>query len=59
MLAAREVRDPQRASRFLRSYELLEGRTLATQRSADAPSSLNAFRRFQDPTWKRVTVSLR
>jgi len=59
VLAAREVRDPQHASRFLRSYELLDGRTLATQKSADAPSSLNAFHRFQDPSWKRVTVSLR
>lgn len=59
VLAAREVRDPQHASRFLRTYELLDGRTLATQKSADAPSSLNAFHRFQDPSWKRVTVSLR
>ena len=59
VLAAREVRDPQRASRFLRTYELLDGRTLATQKSADAPSSLKAFNRFQDPAWKRVTVSLR
>jgi len=59
VLAAREVRDPQHASRFLRTYEVLDGRTLATQKSADAPSSLNAFRRFQDAAWKRVTVSLR
>jgi hypothetical protein len=59
VLAAREVRDPQRASRFLRTYELLDGRTLATLKSADAPSSLKAFNRFQDPAWKRVTVSLR
>ncbi|MFL6627841.1 MAG: hypothetical protein ACJ8G1_15475 [Vitreoscilla sp.] len=59
VLAAREVRDPQHASRFLRTYELLDGRTLATQKSADAPSSLKAFHRFQDPGWKRLTVSLR
>ena len=59
VLAAREVRDPQHASRFLRTYELLDGRTLATQKSADAPSSLKAFNRFQDAAWKRVTVSLR
>jgi hypothetical protein len=59
VLAAREVRDPQHAARFLRSYELLDGRTLATQKSADAPSSLKAFNRFQDAGWKRVTVSLR
>jgi len=59
LLAAREVRDPQHASRFLRTYELLDGRTLATQKTADAPASLKAFHKFQDPAWKRVTVSLR
>jgi hypothetical protein len=59
VLAAREVRDPQHSSRFARTYELLDGRTLATQKSADAPSSLKAFNRFQDAAWKRVTVSLR
>jgi len=59
VLAAREVRDPQRGNRPARSYELLDGRTLATEKTADAPSSLKAFHRFQDPAWKRVTVSLR
>ncbi|MFL6699862.1 MAG: hypothetical protein ACJ8GJ_22050 [Vitreoscilla sp.] len=59
LLAAREVRDPVRGNRAARSYELLDGRTLATQKTADAPSSLQAFRRFQDPAWKRTTVSLR
>jgi len=59
VLAAREVRDPQHASRFLRTYELLDGRTLATQKTADAPSSLKAFHKFQDPAWRRMTVSLR
>ena len=59
LLAAREVRDPQHASRFLRTYELIDGRTLATVKAADAPASLKAFNRFQDAGWKRVTVSLR
>ena len=59
VLAAREVRDPQHAGRLLRTYELLDGRTLATEKAADAPASLKAFWRFQDPAWKRVTVSLR
>jgi len=59
VLAAREVRDPQHAGRFARTYELLDGQTLATQKAADAPASLRAFYRFQDPAWKRVTVSLR
>jgi hypothetical protein len=59
LLAAREVRDPLRGNRPARTYELLDGRTLATERVADAPSSLNAFNRFQDPAWRRMTVSLR
>ena len=59
LLAAREVRDPQHASRTLRTYELLNGATLETERQAAAPSSLTPFYRWQDPQWKRVTVSLR
>jgi hypothetical protein len=59
VLAAREVHDPARRNRPARSFELLDGRTLATARTADAPSSLRAFQRFQDPAWRRVTVSLR
>jgi hypothetical protein len=59
VLAAREVRDPLHANRLARTYELLDGQTLATKKAADAPASLKAFYRFQDPGWKRVTVSLR
>jgi len=59
VLAAREVRDPSHGHRAMRTYELLDGRTLATEKTADAPASLKAFHRFQDPAWKRVTVSLR
>jgi hypothetical protein len=59
VLAAREVRDPLHASKMVRTYELLDGHTLATEKAADAPGSLKAFWRFQDPAWKRVTVSLR
>jgi hypothetical protein len=43
----------------VRTYEQLDGHTLATEKSADAPASLKAFHRFQDPAWKRMTVSLR
>lgn len=59
VLAAREVRDPAHAGRALRTYELLDGDTLATERQADAPGSLTAFYRWQDPAWRRATVSLR
>jgi hypothetical protein len=59
VLAAREVRDPARGNRLARTYEVLDGQTLATLRAADAPGSLKSFYRWQDPAWKRVTVSLR
>ena len=59
VLAAREVRDPLHGNKPMRTYELLDGHTLVTEKAADAPSSLKAFYRFQDPAWKRVTVSLR
>jgi hypothetical protein len=58
LLAAREVRDA-RAGQASRSFELLDAGTLATTRRADAPGGLSAFLRWQDPQWKRVTVSLR
>jgi hypothetical protein len=59
VLAAREVRVSVHGNKPARTYELLDGRTLATKKAADAPASLKAFHRFQDPAWKRVTVSLR
>ena len=59
VLAAREVRDSGHGNKLARTYELLDGQTLVTKKAADAPASLKAFYRFQDPAWKRVTVSLR
>jgi hypothetical protein len=59
VLAAREVQDAAHGNRAVRTYELLNGETLATERAADAPGSLSAFYRWQDAGWRRVTVSLR
>jgi len=56
MLVAREARDE---GRYRRSFEVMRLDTLATVREARDPGILGAFRRWQDPQWKRRTVSLR
>jgi hypothetical protein len=56
ILAAREARI---AGRFVQSFEVLDLQTLNVERHADKPDALSLFYRWQDPAWKRQTVSLR
>ena len=56
LLVAREARV---GGKLVRSFELLDLDTLAIKQHADKPASLTPFARWQDPAWKRATVSLR
>jgi hypothetical protein len=56
VLVAREAKVE---GRFRRSFEVLNLATLAVENKADKPASLSIFHRWQDPAWKRQTVSLR
>lgn len=56
MLVAREARGE---GRYKRSFEVIRLDGLGTDRQAGDPSLLGAFQRWQDPAWKRATVSLR
>ena len=56
MLVAREANGEGRRKR---SFELVRLDGLVTARQSSDPDSLGAFQRWQDPAWKRATVSLR
>jgi hypothetical protein len=56
LLAAREARV---GGKFTRSFDVLDLDTLAVLKHADNPESLSLFYRWQDPQWKRQTISLR
>ena len=56
MLVAREATGD---GKYKRNFELLRVDTLVPARQASDPAMLNAFQRWQDPSWKRQTLSLR
>jgi hypothetical protein len=56
MLVAREARVE---GRHKRSFEQLRLDTLAPVRQAANPGAIDAFRRWQDPAWKQLTLSVR
>src|SRR5439155_16932476 len=56
MLVAREAKGD---GKYRCSFELVRLDTLATLHQATDPSVLPAFRRWQDPAWRRETVSIR
>jgi hypothetical protein len=53
------AREAQGEGRYRRNFEIVRLDTLATVRQAGDPSMLGAFQRWQDPAWKRNTVSVR
>jgi hypothetical protein len=56
MLVAREAGVD---GKHKRSFELMRLDTLAIERRSRDPEILGAFRRWQDPAWKRASLSLR
>jgi hypothetical protein len=56
MLLAREARGD---GKYQRNFEVMRLDTLAIAHQAADPTLLGAFQRWQDPSWKRQTLSLR
>ena len=56
LLVAREARGE---GKYRLRFEVIALGTLATEQQAGDPRILRAFQRWQDPSWKRETLSLR
>ena len=59
MLVAREAREARGQGRYRRSFEVVRLEGLATERVTGDVAALPLFQRWQDPVWKRQTLSLR
>ena len=57
--AGEREREAKVDGHFKRSFEVLRADTLAIVKRADSPAAISVFARWQDPQWKRQTVSLR
>ena len=55
----RVAREARAEGHYRRRYEVVSLASLATQQQAYEPTALGVFQRWQDPQWKRLTVSLR
>jgi hypothetical protein len=53
------AREASGEGRYKRSYELMRVDTLSAIGAAPEPALLPAFERWQDPAWKRASVSVR
>ena len=53
------VREARVEGRWRRSFEVVRLDDLGVERQAGDPTVLGAFQRWQDPAWKRETVSVR
>jgi hypothetical protein len=56
MLIAREARGE---GKYRRNFEVMKLDTLAIARQAGNPDAIDLFQRWQDPSWKEQTLSLR
>lgn len=59
MLVAREARETGGSGRWRKSFEVVRLDGLATERVTGDVAALPVFQRWQDPAWKRQTLSLR